>query len=444
MRVFSMAGTLLAVFLALVCLQQQHVANGAECHGKPDPNAKPNLNPIYTEAPVLVRSVKNAKLYTVGGGNDTISLVHLYGTPYEMGYAHGILMKENATQFINDVWGYLEDQVESAINGTIHNLQPWFLKLVADFGLDVALDLTTDATRPFTGEYFYEEMHGMADATGLSFKKIERIHMIGELTKGACSMYGAWGNATRSTNKTLQLRALDWDIDGPFRNFPQITVYHPVNTTYGHAFANIGWTGWIGSITGMNSKQMAISEIGVAFPDSTFGKESRFGIPFTYILRDILQFDSSLTAALHRITTANRTCDLILGVGDGNMKAFRGIQYSASVANFYTDTDNMPVADWHPRIQDVVYYGMDWLCPGYSQVLAAQLQKHHGNITPQNTIEEITAITQTGDLHLAVYDLTDTILYVANARRDGVDGPVKAYDRPFVRIDMKPVFALSQ
>ena len=39
--------------------------------------------------------------------------------------------------------------------------------------------------------------------------------MIGELTKGSCSMYGAWGNATQD-NKNLQLRALDWDTDGPF------------------------------------------------------------------------------------------------------------------------------------------------------------------------------------------------------------------------------------
>ena len=33
------------------------------------------------------------------------------------------------------------------------------------------------------------------------------------------------------------------------------------------------------------------------------------------------------------------------------------MQYSAAVANFYTDTDMMPVADWHPRMTDVVYYG---------------------------------------------------------------------------------------
>ena len=47
------------------------------------------------------------------------------------------------------------------------------------------------------------------------------------------------------------------------------------------SFANIGWTGWIGSIQGYSSKKLAISEIGVSFPDDTFGKESRFGNPFT-------------------------------------------------------------------------------------------------------------------------------------------------------------------
>ena len=31
------------------------------------------------------------------------------------------------------------------------------------------------------------------------------------------------------------------------------------------AFANIGWTGWIGSIQGYSSSKLAISEIGVYF-----------------------------------------------------------------------------------------------------------------------------------------------------------------------------------
>lgn len=140
-----------------------------------------------------------------------------------------------------------------------------------------------------------------------SAQKIRRVHMIGELTKGSCSMYGAWGNATASIGgKLLQLRALDWDVEGaaccdsyyvsvclaltsgcamclllvllwsasagPFKNFPQITVYHGNGSAEtGNTFANVGWSGWMGLITGMSQNQLAVSEIGVAFPDPSFG-----------------------------------------------------------------------------------------------------------------------------------------------------------------------------
>ena len=52
-------------------------------------------------------------------------------------------------------------------------------------------------------------MRGIAEGSGVSFKHLRRIHMIGELTKGTCSMFGAWGKATKD-GKLIQLRALDW------------------------------------------------------------------------------------------------------------------------------------------------------------------------------------------------------------------------------------------
>lgn len=82
-------------------------------------------------------------------------------------------------------------------------------------------------------------------------------------------------------------------------------------------------------------------------------------------MRDILQFDNTFDDAKNRITNAHRTCDLILGVGDGKSSKFNSVQYSYSVANFMDDTNQRPVADWHPKIENVVYHGMDWLCPGY-------------------------------------------------------------------------------
>ena len=73
--------------------------------------------------------------------------------------------------------------------------------------------------------------------------------------------------------------------------------------------------------------------------------------------------------------------------------------------------------------------GMDWLCPGYNSVLAKQLTTLHGNLTAENTIRDVVPIVQTGDLHIAVYDLPKEILYVANAKADDETGPPMAYDR---------------
>jgi len=309
--------------------------------------------------------------------------------------------------------------------------------------LDVALDLTYDATVAFTGSYFWEELKGLSDGGGVSYDTLRRVHMIGELTKGSCSMFGAWGAATASTGSTLQLRALDWDVDGPYKDFPLIVVYHPIaNSNNGHPFINVGFVGWVGCLSGMSQTQLAISEIGVYFSDATFGKESRFGIPFTFLMRDIIQFDETVDDSISRITSATRTCNLILGVGDGKLGMFRGFQYSHSVANVIDDENLQPVnASWHAPIENVVYWGMDWLCPGYNRVLGAQLSKYHGNITAENTIRYITSITTTGNLHIVISDLTNSQMWVGFGAGTNISGPVYAYQRSFLYLDGKKLFA---
>ncbi len=47
------------------------------------------------------------------------------GSPYEMGYAHGQLMKERAESMLNNVWQYLEQQIVSVLlhsNDHCHHL----------------------------------------------------------------------------------------------------------------------------------------------------------------------------------------------------------------------------------------------------------------------------------------------------------------------------------
>jgi len=282
----------------------------------------------------------------------------------------------------------------------------------------------------------------LADGAKVDYTTVIYVHMIAGLTQGHCSMIGAWGDALdpKSPTKLLQLRALDWDMDGPFRNYPALTVYHP-NPGEGNTFALVGMTGFIGGLTGISDKQLGISEIGVAFPDESFGDQSRVGYPFIFLLRDILQWDLTVDDATNRMANAKRTCDLILGVGDGKMGEFRGYEYSSSVLKVFNDVNMMPLADWHPRINNTVYWGMDWICPGDNIVLSHQIQQLYGKLSPATAIKSLASVEESGDNHIAYYDLTNTELYVAYAAPHNSPGPQAGYARQFTHFTLNPLFA---
>lgn len=337
-----MRGTILLNAAAIAALGALSSVEAAFCNGSPSPDAQPNGYPIGTGAPTFIKSVPNGKLYSAGAAGFEFNVAHLWGTPYDMGYAHGQLFGDIATNVSNAVWAYFEEQVTSNLTF----LPAWLADIIANYGLEVALDVIADLTAPSTPAHFLQELQGLADATGVDYKRLLRISLIGELTQGDCSMVGAWGPATAG-GKTLAARALDWDTDIPAVQYPTVFIYHPEQGN-GHAFANVGFVGWIGALSGQSAAQMSIHEIGVSYPDATFGNESFAGVPFVFLLRDILQYDNNLNDTIARITGANRTCDLILGAGSGTDGSFRAFEYSASVANVFDDTNQMPLAcEWN-------------------------------------------------------------------------------------------------
>jgi hypothetical protein len=433
---------LLAATLAVASIVAPALA--AYCSGSPDAGERTNDYPVYDGALRYLRSVENGVLYEAGPESSPFYVVHVYGSGYEMGYAQGQLLKDTIYNFITQAWAYFEDMIVGELDGVPEPIA----KALADKTLDKALDWTYDMTREYTGDYFFEEMQGLSDATGVDYDTLVRVHMFPELTKGQCSFFGAWDTAT-TDGKTIQLRALDWDVDGPFKDYPAVIIYHPDD---GNVFANVGWTGFVGAITGMSAESMGISEIGVSYPDDSFGQgtypntppEKVKGTPFIFMLRDILQFTDSLEEAISHMENAERTCNLILGVGDGEEAMVNGIQYSGYVLVPYDDMTLLPENDtWHPQIQDVVYNGMDWLCPAYTEVLGEQLAKFHGELTPERTISDILPTAQTGNLHIAVYDLTEQGLYVGFARKSTGDAsePFNAYERPFTHLNMRDIFS---
>jgi hypothetical protein len=97
------------------------------------------------------------------------------------------------------------------------------------------------------------------------------------------------------------------------------------------------------------------------------------------------------------------------------------------------------------------------------QVMAKLLQKYHGNITSENIMQNIAPIVQTGNLHVAMYDLTSQvsvlaaccvsacvllsmalsrftqllqIMYVTFAAKDGSPPPLMGYDRQYTFLNV--------
>ena len=443
--------------------------NAAYCTGSPEEGERTNDTPIQeitADKLNLLRQMddKTGSLYQYADDQNSFMVLHLYGSPYEMGYAHGSLMKAEVNSFVTTIWSYLKSEIDS---GMPQKLPKAVRSFVEEHGMAIALDKTESWTKPHTPSYFYEELQGLCDGAALSkddCQTLIRIHMLPELTKGSCSFVGAWGKATED-GKVMQVRALDWDVDGPFKDYPQITVYHPksdvppsfinskekniISTSASDApvteFATIGFTAFVGAVSGMNNRGNAISEIGVSFPDDSFGqgtdntpKEKLKGEPFVFVLRDLLQLDSSIEEATTHLTNIERTCNLILGFGDGqNSKKVSGFQYSGRVLNPYEDTNLLPAnSTWHPVIEDAVYNGMDWLCPAYTDVLGQQLNKYHGSLSPENMIHNILPTVQTGNLHIAVYDLTKMDMYVSFARESyrSPTEPTYAFQRGFFKL----------
>jgi isopenicillin-N N-acyltransferase-like protein len=176
----KMMKLLLALVVVLAVLSA--TAFGAYCSGKPDEGERVSAYDIHDGPLVLVKEVKNAKLYEAGPEGHKFSVVHLWGTPYEVGYAQGILQRKSVIDFTTKTWAYLMGMlVEEFPEGTF---TPEVEAIIATKGMDVALDWAVRTTAPFTPQAYLDEMRGLSDATGLSYDLIYRLNMFPELSKG--------------------------------------------------------------------------------------------------------------------------------------------------------------------------------------------------------------------------------------------------------------------
>ena len=342
--------------------------------------------------------VSPAQSRDLGGGQYPVKLLYLHGSPYEIGYQHGQAAKDRIQKFVQN----------------LHNVMQ-VMSIPQEF-----VDNAYTELEPFIPERYKEEMQGLAEGAGISIEDVHRLHAIPDLSEYHCTFFAAWGSATKD-HQLLQIRALDYEMDAHFQEYPAILIIKPDE---GVPHAVIGWTGFIGAVSGMNAQGIAVSEIGDNYGPE---HETLAGEPMPFLLRDVLWDAKSLDEAVNMIKNAHRTSSFLYCVGDAKIPDARAFKTAKDFCEVYTDA-SLP----QKPLKNVVYFSMG-VGHEYNQRVYQFLKQRLGQLDV-DAAKQLMHDVGTGNLHAVVYHPSTGDVWVANA--GPAPNPEPAYNREYVHVNL--------
>ncbi|HEX9780032.1 MAG TPA: C45 family peptidase [bacterium] len=223
---------------------------------------------------------------------DGIRVVTLTGRPYELGWQHGALLREEVRGAVGQVLGSVRRYLKVPI------LRSW----LGSWWLDRAW---RPAWRHIPKAYL-EELRGLAEGSGVPYLELLRMHAVPDRTY-ACANFAAWGRATGG-GRLIHARNLDWNIDVGLQRYAVVFVVRPED---GRAFVSAGWAGFIGVLTGVNEDRVSIGQIGAETVERTYD-----GVPMAFLMRRVLEQAGTLEEAVRILEESPRTVGVNYIVAD--------------------------------------------------------------------------------------------------------------------------------
>ncbi|MBN1352781.1 hypothetical protein JXJ21_25555 [candidate division KSB1 bacterium] len=342
---------------------------------------------------------------TIGEGADEITVVVVHGTPYEMGFALGNLLKKEAS----DCMGYFLKAAQT--------------ELPQRFS-DEKLDSAWMSVSPYIHQRFKDELRGFADGAKLDLKQLQRTHMIPVMGDYACSGVAVWGEAT-ADGHLYQFRNLDFYKKARLQDYPVIAIYLPSD---GIAHAVPTFAGYIAAHTGMNARGIVLGEKGES-PESDFPFDLD-GTHFTTLFRDLLYDAQSLPELIERVKSTKLIKRYHLYFGDGQpetMGAVKMLVFSPDSVKLTIWQDNDPTDEVAPNVLPyTIYYTMK------NDVAFRHLSQNTGSYDSEKMIELSKAVAdEGGNLVNIVYDATSLEMWIAYAEKQQ-----DASSRPYIHLKM--------
>ncbi|MES2200235.1 MAG: C45 family peptidase [Chlamydiota bacterium] len=349
-------------------------------------------------------------------------VLHVEGSPFEMGYAHGSTLKDKIRQNIEN-----------------HLKNP---SLSEEAKLKVqAFSVKIPSILPHIPKKYIEEMEGVAKGADVPFSEILWLNLFPEMFH--CCAVTVTGKASIDAS-LYHARLLDYAVGKDLQSSAVLLVAKPNNTI---PFLSVTYAGFIGCITGMNAEKISLGEIG----GLGYGKWD--GIPMSFLLRSLLEDASSLEEAKTILSSAKRTCEYYYIVGDGKVEQSfacyatpdqikflsSGKDYcitpssSLEEDHLFLTEDPLPQNDhslfFHQPKDTLLLTGT--IAPERYPILEKRISDHYGSIDAKALIDVIKQpVARPSNLHNAIFHPSSLRVWVAHA---GPLGPElePACDQPY-------------
>jgi len=366
------------------------------------------------------------------------TVLHLKGTPYEMGYQHGALAKEKAKK-VEAGFNQLLERAKQEVG-----LPTFASKLILDGVYRLCLN--------HIPERLQREMEGIADGAGIELQTLRRMHAVSEVTERNCSVFAVWGKATRD-GKMYFGRNFDWMMDGGMQDAAALLLYEPEEKGM-IPFASAGYVGMVGVLSAMNLDGIAIGQIGAVTRDQSFA-----GLPLMLVMRRVVEESHNVEDATAILTQVKRTVGYNYVVADAKANTARAYETCAHHCAVFKDNDPKETVEYALPIENAVFRADEAMDPtvrsfqacskGYPQLpygcnsydhrykgMATRIKASYGRIDSTVALDITKAVAMRDtNLHAVLCNVTDHEMWVAHAK-----GAEDAWKQTFIKYELNELF----
>lgn len=340
------------------------------------------------------RTVEHGELRWIEGQR----VVLLSGTPEQIGQAHGELLRSEATRCIDSVLhGF--GLAQTIANGR------WFKQ---------DLERAYSHLRPHIPERHIAETRALARAIGMDEQTVEILNVFPELFH--CSGFAVFGSATEG-GKLYHGRVLDYMTAIGLQDAATTFI---VSAEGQIPFANVGYAGFTGSVSGMNAEKISLGEMGGK------GEGQWNGVPMATLMRRALEECDSLDEVKSLWSESPRTCEYYYVFADGETKTAVGVAATPEKIEFVAPGES------HTMLGEGIADTVVLSAGSRLDELRRRIASEHGTIDADKATQLMCRpVAMTSNLHNVLFVPEDGELRVANASHTQ-----PAAERPYVRLSL--------